>query len=95
MTLRKSDAKSRHVDTSCVMLVGVSLCYAWGWMVSQPFAPSASNHIWAEVFGVSAWLTLGGPSIAVHIHRGIRFMGGTSDRRANILGSISAKDSGK
>ena len=91
----KVDAKARHVDTSCVMLIGVSLCYSWGWVVSQPFTPDAPQLIVAEALAVISWITMGGPSIAVILRRRIGSVVSTPDRRADILSSISAKDARK
>lgn len=56
-------AGKRHIVTTCVVLSGVSLCYLWGRVAGQPFAPDAIQLIWADILGIVAWSIMAGPSI--------------------------------
>ena len=60
----RGDAKSRHADTSCLVLIGVSMCYLIGRAYQMPFTNDAKVLIWADILGVLAWLIMAGPGLA-------------------------------
>lgn len=74
----KGDANSRHVDTSALMLVGVSLCYFWGWVVGADFFNANAQHIATEVLCALSWLIIGGQSLGIVGKRFIHSLGGRS-----------------
>ncbi len=71
----KGDANSRHIDTSALMLVGVSLCYFWGWVAGADFFNANAQHIVTEVLCALSWLIIGGQSLGIIGKRFIHSLG--------------------
>lgn len=64
------DNNSKHIDVASVLLVLVSLCYGWGWVAGMPFGPYAPQLLYADILGLLAWFTMGGPSlVSLALHR--------------------------